>query len=264
MALVQNTSSNLPISNVAYSATIGALYVRDADNEAKLNSVKAEIGDTEWKKGYQGPNSKAVQLARKAGLNGFRVTGTLTSVRTREVEIDGRKTTYLSVGMKDADGRYYLSLDVGTESAQRLIRKLANAKPGVPSEIGLWASMEEVREGQSRAYASHGAMLKQEGVEVPGVSPALELKGIVEQAIAKIKEAGVDDKETIGRRRHTVTTEYHVGLANKASANFAAFYEARGTGASEDHAAEEAFDVPPGMPEDLPPEAFSAEDPFRF
>lgn len=263
MAIVQNTGSNLPITNIAYSATIGALLVRDPENEAKLNSVKAEIGDTEWKKGYQGPNSKAVQLARKAGLNGFRVTGALTSVRTREVEIDGRKTTYLSVGMKDTDGRYYISLDCGTESAHRLIRKLANAKPGVASEIGLWASMEDIRQGQARAYASHGAMLKQDGVEVPGVSPALELKGIVEQALAVLKEAGVDDKETLGRRRHKVTTDYHIGLANKTSASFAAYYEARGAAAQEDHVADEDYQVPPGMPEDLPPEAFS-EDPFRF
>ena len=262
MGIVQNTASVLPITNISYSATIGAMYVRDASNEAKLNSVKAEIGADEWKKGYQGPQSKAVQLARKNGLGGFRLTGTLTSVRTREVEVNGRKATYLSVGLRDAEGRYYLSLDCGTESAHRLIRKLANAKPATATEVGLWASMEEVREGNTRAYASHAAMLKQDGVEVPGVSPALELKGIVEKAMAALKDAGIEDKETMGRHRLKVTTDYHVGLANKAAEAFAAFYESRGT-QQEDHPADD--DVPAGMPpqEDIPMEAYG-DDPFRF
>ena len=220
-------AQNLPITNVSYSATIGGMYVRNPENEAALNAVKAEVGEAEWKKGFQGPNSKAVQQARKVGLGNIKLTGKLTSVKPREVEADGRKTTYVQVGMKDADGRYFLSLDIGSESAQRLVRKLFNAKPGLETEIGLWARMEDIREGQTRAYASHAASVKQDAQEVPGVSPADELKGLVQTALNVLKDAGVDDKEMLAKRRAKVTAEYHIGLVNKIAAAFATYYEAR-------------------------------------
>lgn len=262
MGIVQSsTTISLPITNVAYSATIGGMYVRNPENETKLASVKADVGDAEWKKGFQGSTSKAVQLSRKAGLGNIKLSGILTSVRVRDAESDGRKTSYLNVGLRDADGRYYLSLDCGTESAQRLIRKLANCQPATETEISLWASMEDIKEGQSRAYASHGASVKQVGAEVAGVSPSLELKGLVETSLKAIRDAGIEDKEILGRHRQKVTAEYHIGLANKKSEAFAKFYESRDLPA-DDHVSDS--EMPAGMPtDDIPVEAYG-DDPFKF
>lgn len=256
MGIMQNSGNNLPAFNLGYSATIGSMYIRTPEVEAKLAAIKAEVGEVEWKKGYQGPKSKAVELARKEKISGIRINGTLTSVRIREAEADGRKTIYLAVGMKDAEGRYYLSVDMASEAAQKLARKLVNCKPGVETEISMFATLDEQKDGQARAYASHGASVKQDGSEVPSLSPAVELKPLVDGAMSALAAAGVDDKETMAKRRSKVTTEYHVKIVNAKAEEFAAFYKQRELPSESDH---DASDMPPP----LPPEAY-ANDPFDF
>jgi hypothetical protein len=231
MGFNTNTGASKSFS-LQYSATLGMLFLANEANTEVLKKVKAEVGEAEWKKGFQGKASKAVKMAADAGLKGGSVTGVLSSAWAKPVEVSGRETMYLTVGLKDADGRYYVSLPMASEAAQKLTRKLVNCQPGVETEISVFATMDDKpREGQTRIFASHGASVKQGGEQVTGVSPADGLKARVDAALKALADAGVDDKETINKRRAKVSEEYHLEILAAKKADFEAFYAARGEAA---------------------------------
>lgn len=226
-----SASSNLPAVNLRYSAMLGILYVSSPESEAAIAEVKNAIGDAEWKKGFtgyhgEGASAKAIASLRDKGVTSVKLSGTLTSARTVEREVNGRMAQYLTVGMKDADGRYYLSIDIGQMGAQMLARKLVNAQPGVQTELSLFATYGQ-RPGATRAYADHVASLKQNGKEVAGISPKDELQPRVQTALKALKDAGVDEKEIVGTKRRKIEHDYHVELMGKVADRFAKFYEDR-------------------------------------
>jgi hypothetical protein len=231
MGINVSNVSNKEATNLRYSAFLGMMYVSTPESEAAIKAVKAEIGDTEVKKGFtgnKGDGSSAKALAKLAanGIKPVTLTGILTSAQVIMREHEGRSTPYLNIGMKDDEGRYYLSVDLGNSAAQMLSRKLVNAKVGEMTELRLFATYD-AKEGADKAYANHGCTLKQNGSEVQGVNPADELVPLVNEAKAKLAEAGVDDKETIAKRRSKVELDYHVTLMDKVNAKVTAFYEER-------------------------------------
>lgn len=232
---IHSTQNTTSIVNVRYSAFLGMLYVSTPENEAAIKEAKALVGEAEVKKGYQGnkgdtPSAKALNFLRDKNVTSVKISGTLTSARVIERDVDGRKTPYLNVGLKDDDGRYYLSVDLGQAAAQMLARKLVNAQAGAPTEIGMFATYGQ-RQGASRAYADHGATLKQSGVEIKSVDPKESLVPRINAAMKALEDAGVsnDDKETFAKRRAKVELEFHSELMKKVNDQFTAFYESTET-----------------------------------
>jgi hypothetical protein len=223
------STSSAPLFNIRYSAFLGDLFLLNDASEAAIKAVKAKIGEDEVKKGFTGNagiSGKAKTDLRKEGVLFGRMNGALTGVRLIERDVQGRKTPYLSLTVTDDDGKYNLSVSVAQRGAQMLIRKLANAKISQQAEIGLFATYGQ-REGAERAYAEHGATLKQQGVEVKGIDPQEKLSPAVNAAVEALKAAGVDDKETISRRRAAVELQFHVSLLQDIEAKFKAFYAER-------------------------------------
>lgn len=251
MAIVARNASNLPVFNIRYSAFLGMLYVSTEAAEAAIKDAKSEVGgESEVKKGFTGntgASAKALEIVKKKGVTPVKVTGRLTSVSIKSREIEGRQHPYLNVGMRDDEGRYYLSIDAGQEGAQALIRKLINANPDVETELAIFGSFDK-REGAERAYAQHGASLKQDGKEVAGLTYKDVVLPLVNAELKKLGDAGIDknsDKETVNKRRDKVEIDYHTSLVEKIVAHFAAYYDARGQSILHDDAGhEEPENVP--------------------
>lgn len=229
-----NEGNGAPLTNLRYNATLGYIYVSNAETEAKIAAIRLTIGDTDWKKGFQGaagdtPSARALKLAKEQGITPVKMSGRLSSVKLIDREVNGRMTPYLNVTLKDDEGRYHLSIDPNNAAAQKLARKLFNAKPGEETTVGLFATYGQ-KPGRDRAYAEHNATVKQNNVEVPGVSPSEALQPAIDKAKNALVAAGIDvtDKETHKKRREKVTFDYHVGLIQQVAANFAAYYEAIG------------------------------------
>lgn len=217
--------------NLRYSAFLGIMYVSTPESEEAIKAAKAEVGETEVKKGFtgtkgDGSSAKALaSLVAKGVKPVTTLTGFLTSAQVIMREYEGRSWPYLNVGIKDED-RFYLSVDLSNAAAQMLARKLVNARVGEWTELRLFATYD-AKEGAGKAYANHGCTLKQGGAEVQRVDPSEQLIPLKEEAKAKLAEAGVDDKETVGKRLSKVELDYHISLMDKVNAKFTAFYEER-------------------------------------
>lgn len=230
MGINTNTNDNVSTTNVRYSAFLGMLYVSNEASYAVITDVKNAIGETEVKKGFVGTDvnsasGKARAELKAKGITPITISGNLTGARILKKEKDGREYCYLNVGLKDKDGKYYLSIPVGSQGAQMLVRKLVNAVPGKETEISLFATYAK-KEGADRAYAEHGVSLKQGGEQVKGISPVDALKPRVDAAIQALKDAGVDDNETLNKRRNVISTEYHKELMVSVEKKFSTYYDA--------------------------------------
>lgn len=229
---ITTTTNDVSTTNVRYSAFLGMLYVSNSENEALIKEAKIHAGgESEVKKGFQGnkgdtPSAKAVAFLRDKGITPCKVSGVLAGARVIEREIEGRKTPYLNVSLKDEDGRYYISVALAQAGAQMLSRKLAKTEPGVETEIAIFASYGQ-KEGAARSYANHGATVRQHGKEVVSLDPKDNLVPQVNAATKALKEAGVDDKETIGKRRQAVELQFHLGLMTGVEQKFSDFYASR-------------------------------------
>lgn len=226
---IQSTQSNTSVVNLRYSAFLAMLYVSTPESENFVKEAKALVGEAEVKRGYQGnkgdsSSAKAINYLRDKGVAPVKVIGTLSSARTIDREIDGRITPYLNVGLKYEESRYYLSIDLTQGAAQMLVRKLANAEIGVTTEINLFASYGQ-RPGAARAYADHGASLKQGGIEIKSVNPMDLLVPRINADVNKLEQAGISvDKETLATRRAKIELDYHYELMSAVTEKVDAYY----------------------------------------
>lgn len=168
------SKSNHSVFNLRYSAFLGMMYLSTTDAEKFISESKALVGEEEAKKGFKGnkgdsASGKALDFLRQKGITPVNVSGILSSARVIDRDVDGRPTPYLNVGLKDGEERYFLSVNLAQHAAQMLVRKLANAEFGVEAAINMFATYGQ-REGATRAYADHGASLRQNGNEVQSVS----------------------------------------------------------------------------------------------
>jgi hypothetical protein len=227
---IHSLQASVMTHNVRYSAFLGMLYVSTPESEALIKEAKSLVGEVEVKKGYQGnwgesSSAKAISWLKERGIGPIKMSGSLTSARVIDRNVDGRLTPYLTVGLRDENGRYFLSVDMSQPAAQMLARKLANADVGVETELALFATYRQ-RQGAARAFADHGATLKQGGTEIKSVDPREALVPRVSAALKALEDAGVskDDKETFARRRAKVEMEFHSELMEKVNDKFSAFY----------------------------------------
>ena len=237
MAIINNSSKGRAAINVVYSAFLGMLHLRDEPTLAAIAEVKKEIGDETWKQGFTGggntPSGKARQLLKERGVFGVDVVGRLTSARVKDREIKGRTHKYLTVGLADEDGQTYISVEMGQEAAQKLVRKLVNAQPNVETVISLFGTMDPIREGATRAYASHAASLRQGNAQVPAIPTGDGLKKAVDGVMAAFKDASIAP-EVLRAARNSAVTNYHLGLMEGVNERFQEFFGNRSTEA-EDH-----------------------------
>lgn len=233
MGFTQHTSA--PLFSIRYSAFMGSLFLQTDESRSAIAAYKAEIGEEIVKKGFQGPGSestKAIASLRTKGVLFGRMSGRLTGVRLiqRTVKETGHQAPYLSVTLTDDDGKYNLSVPADARATQLLIRKLANAKPELFTELNMFATYGQ-REGADRAYADHGSSLKQgdQPVEVAGVNPKDVLTPQIEAAMSALTGAGVEltDKETRGKRRSKIALQYHIDMLLEIEKRFSAYYEER-------------------------------------
>jgi len=106
------------------------------------------------------------------------------------------------------------------------------------------------KEGAARAYANHGATVRQHDKEVLGINPKDSLVPQVNAAIEALKNAGVDDPETIGKRRQAVELQFHLGLMTEVEQKFSDFYATREIPAN----GHEASGMDDGQFDGLPPD----------
>lgn len=232
MAIVQASSDSSNTFNVRYSAPFGALYVSTPASEDAMATIKGEVGDAAWKKGFSGLKGDSVSSrirarAKELGVTPVAIKGRLTNARVvMKNTTDGHEQPYLQVTITDSDGRTYLSVGAGSPGAQMLIRKLAHATPGVETDLSMFATYGQ-NKTSGKWFAEHCATLKQGGAEVRGVDPREKLAPLVQAADAALKAAGVDDKETLSKRRQKVTADFHLALMPEIEARFKAWFEAQ-------------------------------------
>lgn len=222
------TKTNNSVFNLRYSAFLGMLYISNHEVESFISEAKALVGEDEAKKGFKGgkgdsASARALDYLRQKGVTSVNVSGTLNSARIIERDVDGRPTPYLNVGLKDGEERYYVSVNLSQEAAQMLVRKLVNAEFGVHTELNMFATYGQ-RPGATRAYADHGASLRQSGNEVKSVSPKEQLSPRIEADKQKLLDAGITDKETLAARRAKIELDYHVELMTAVTTKVEAFY----------------------------------------
>jgi hypothetical protein len=235
MGFQTQTSSGRPAFNFRFSAFLGFLYLSTPANEAAIAEVKATIGEDEVKRGFVGtsPDSasgKAIAMLKERGVSSVKLYGELTGANIVVKEVNGNDVPYLRVRMDDADGRYFVSVDLSQPSAQMLARKLVNAEFGAQTSLSMFATYEQ-KEGKDKAYAEHGASLKQgadAGVEVKGISPVDTLKPLKEATIANLDKIGMKDKNVRNASISSVEVTYHRELVDGLKPKVDAYWAARG------------------------------------
>jgi hypothetical protein len=225
---IQSTGTNHSIFNLRYSAFLGMLYISNPESETFVSEAKALVGEDEAKKGFKGnkgdsASAKALDFLRQKGITSVTLSGVLNSARIIDRDVDGRPTPYLNVGLKDGDERYFVSVNLSQQAAQMLVRKLVNAEFGAHTELNMFATYGQ-REGATRAYADHGASLRQNGSEIKSLSPKEQLAPRIDADKQKLFEAGITDKETLATRRAKIELEFHVELMKAVAEKVDAYY----------------------------------------
>lgn len=223
---IKSAFNGIKATFVRYSSFLGMLYIATSETESAIKEAKALVGgDDAVKKGYTGykgdsPSAKARAFLAEKGVMPVKIEDcALTSVKCVDVDIEGKKEPYLSVGFTDEEGRYVVSLALAHPAAQLLVRKLANAKPKANSELSMYANYEK-SEKDGNYYAEHKVFLVQNGDQVKGVDPKTTFAPAVDAALQVLRENKIDDKKVLAARRAGVVIEYHVNLLKEIEARF--------------------------------------------
>lgn len=229
MGIVTQAATGGTVFNVRFSAFLGMLYVSNPDTEAAIATVKASIGEDVVKAGFVGtsPDSasgRARAELKDVGIVPVALAGELRTVRlTTRSSAAGVERQYLTVGVRDSDGRYFLSVDVASKATQMLVRKLINCQPGIETSVSMFSTYG-TKPGKDRAYADPGVSVKQDGAEVKGVAID-ELVKRREDALNALKKIPGIAKEALRQQAQAVELAYHLELIKGVEANFASFYD---------------------------------------
>lgn len=212
MAINTNNNQGNAI-NVSFNTILGSLFLGSDAAAVAAEIAKAPKGTSfTGNTGFTADARKALR-EQKVGLVNS-VSGVLRDAKLRMIESAGKTYPYLQVRLQDGAETIFVSLNLSVAGAQVLARKLANAKPGVETELSVFSTYQK-REGADRAYAETNAYLKQGGVEVKGASAADSFVPSVNAAIQKLKDAGVDDKTILNQKRRAVAQEWHADFLEK-------------------------------------------------
>jgi hypothetical protein len=229
MGIVTQAATGGTVINVRFSAFLGMMYVSNPETEASIAAVKAAIGEEAVKAGYVGtgldtPSGRARAELKKFGIEPVSLAGELRTVRlqTRK-NAAGIERQYLTVGVRDADGRYFASLDIAAKATHMLVRKLSKCEPGLETSVSMFTTYG-AKPGKDRAYADPGVSVKQKGAEVKGESVD-ELVKRRDAALAALKAIPGIAKEALRQQGQAVELAYHLELVKGIEAKFASFYD---------------------------------------
>lgn len=217
------------VINVRYSAFLGMLYVSNPQTESAIAAIKAEIGEDTVKQGFVGitPDSASGRARNKLSAQGVgpvSLVGELRTVRLVKRETaGGPERQYLNVGVRDADGRYFLSVDLTAKSTQMLVRKLVNASPGVVTTISMFATYGK-KPNKDRAYADHGVSLNQGQGEIKGIDPQIELMPRREAALQQLRKIPGVAQAVLNAQSASIELDFHRELLEGIERKFDAFY----------------------------------------
>lgn len=217
------------VINVRYSAFLGMLYVSNEQTESAIAAIKAQIGEDTVKQGFvglapDGASGRARNTLREQGINPVSLVGELRTARlVKRDNASGVERQYLNVGVRDADGRYFLSVDLASKSTQMLVRKLANAVPGVETKVSMFATYGK-KPGKDRAYADHGVSLQQGDSEIKGIDPQIDLIPRREAALEQLRKIPGVVPAVLNAQAAVIELEYHVELLQGIERKFDAFY----------------------------------------
>lgn len=216
--------------NVRYSAFLGMLYVSNPETEAAIAAIKVQIGGEEVvKQGFVGitPDSssgRARTMLREMKIVPVSLHGDLRSVRlVKRPNPAGGERQYVNLGLRDAEGRYFLSVDLGTKGTQMLVRKLVNAVPGVDTKVSMFATYGK-KPGRDRAYADHGVSLQQGDNEIKGIDPQVTLTPRRDAALAQLRNIPGIAPTVLNAQAAAIELEYHVELLTEIQRKFDVFY----------------------------------------
>ena len=208
----------------------GFVTVNDEPTQKALDQAKAEIGDAAWKQGHTPDTERVARAALKAQGARYETTlsGKLTEVSMAETKANGETFRKLRVTLENGEDKTILSVDLGSEFAQRLIAKLDRATQehaGQEVTIGGFAEAVE-REGshpgESKTFTNHVATLKDaQGQEIPVVPGHFErAQERIAQAQESLRQAGMGDNRKVMNQvaqstRETYFAEIVQGMAER-------------------------------------------------
>lgn len=269
MAINTSSGSDIKTNFVGFSNFFGTLTLETADNKKAYAEAKNMVGDAEVKKSFSGLGADtATGKARKHLKDlkvpiGFTISGKLKNIFYREAEDQATKNKYenLRVVLQDDDNgvkeNTVLTLDMGSEVAQKLLQKLEYAVPGEQVEIAAWSTLEaNSKDPSGKVYAKHNVSLKQAGAEVKlpeNVKHYENVKLLVDQKFAKLEEADFkreENKEVFAKARKSVTVGYFKEVLQRVESHYKTLAADAGTSAdasADEHvaAAEEDHSYPP-------------------
>lgn len=201
-------------SLVLYSTIVGGFYANNENLERAISVARTSVGDDVWKKGFSGKDAAgataaAVTQLNELGITPVKVEGELKNVSYVENK-DNTGNVYpkLRVDIKNGEDEMFLSLDLKSDVAQRLIVKLDNCKQGDHIKVSAWAT--PVQKGD-RTFINHAASLKNSNNEEVKANPdfSVDLKKNIETLENTLKAAGINDTKVISAAKTNKRIEAH-------------------------------------------------------
>lgn len=237
MAIKERKAGNGGIL-VNFVPKLGGLYVVNDKSTAAIKAaiVAAGMGQTDSFTGYKAdvPSGKALKALAEQNINSVNIDGKLTDAKVfiNAGEKDGKKFSIpkLQVTLEDTDAdgvvqRINLSLEVGQQACQMLVRKLAEVRPGEHVATNVFATYDKSEKDQ-KMYTNYGASATIGGNEVKIPQDRSDaLIAVTNAAKAKGVEMGLDD-EIVGQMVRSARTNWHLDLARSIEARFQAYRNA--------------------------------------
>ncbi len=203
-----------------YDPVYGAFFLKSEQYDTVRNQVKLQIGEGIFKQGFSaGAASGATKILKatfqNAGILPVVPTGSFQGVDYVQTS-DGLNQYHKLRVMIKGDEDYLLSLDLGTDTAKRLISKLGNCTPGQVIKVLAWPILEQKGD---RSFINHSVSVKgADDVEVPAVG-GLFAKA-KDQAEVKINIVGSTDKKVIDSIKKAEQTKVFLGMLDICKTKF--------------------------------------------
>lgn len=205
-----------------HNRVVGAfILVNDVQTNQALAVAKELIGDADWKKGF---SEEKAQICRKSLAEvkapyRFKLEGTLLGVSCKETK-DSSGNTYRKIRVDlGKDGvTTIISLDIGTELAERLIPKLGAAvmQKGLGCQVSISAFPDKVERDGRKFVNFVGSIKDADGVEVKASKPHFKLASeAAVVAVEALKSAGINDQKLLVSARKSAKEIYFWDIAQK-------------------------------------------------
>jgi hypothetical protein len=205
---------------IIYDAVYGGFFHRTELRDSVRNQMVQLFGPDVFKQGYSAKKTAGVTEALKkafnaAGIIPVKPAGTLVGA-SYATTTDGKNTfEKIQITLKGEQASQFLSLDLHSSVARKIIAKLTECQPGDHLEISAWASLDKKDDG--REFVNHNVSLKRNGQE----AAALPIfKKASDAAVKKLHMLGVTDKKVASALRESAFAAYFKHYLEKCSVKF--------------------------------------------